>query len=78
MQSQENTNVPTKILPIYIKNKIDNFEFCKKIKPLTNPEGLNKYPKDVNSPAHALFAMGPTQHLTKDVPNLKIFKKFEY
>ncbi|CAH1713632.1 unnamed protein product [Aphis gossypii] len=41
MQSQEISNVQPKIPPIYIKDNIDFFDFCKKIKPFTDPEGFN-------------------------------------
>ncbi|KAF0704463.1 Uncharacterized protein FWK35_00033326, partial [Aphis craccivora] len=39
MQSQEISNVQPKIPPIYIKRDIDFFDFCKKIKPFTDPKG---------------------------------------
>jgi len=38
MQSQEISNVQPKIPPIYIKGDIDFFDFCKKIKPFTDPD----------------------------------------
>jgi len=41
MQSQEISNVQPKIPPIYIKGNIDFFDFCKKIKTFTDPEGFN-------------------------------------
>jgi hypothetical protein len=41
MQTQENAIVQPKIPPIYITDNIDYFDFCKKIKPLTDPEGFN-------------------------------------
>lgn len=41
MQSQEISNVQPKIPPIYIKGDINFFDFCKKIKPFTDPEGFN-------------------------------------
>ncbi|KAL4136452.1 hypothetical protein QTP88_008000 [Uroleucon formosanum] len=41
MLSQEISNVQPKIPPIYIKDDIDFFDFCKKIKPFTDPDGFN-------------------------------------
>ncbi|KAL4085161.1 hypothetical protein QTP88_027453 [Uroleucon formosanum] len=41
MLSQEISNVQPKIPPIYIKADIDFFDFCKKIKPFTDPDGFN-------------------------------------
>jgi len=41
MQSEEISNLQPKIPPIYIKDDIDFFDFCKKIKPFTDPEGFS-------------------------------------
>ncbi|KAL4136334.1 hypothetical protein QTP88_007882 [Uroleucon formosanum] len=41
MLSQEISKVQPKIPPIYIKDDIDFFDFCKKIKPFTDPDGFN-------------------------------------
>ncbi|KAL4085137.1 hypothetical protein QTP88_027429 [Uroleucon formosanum] len=41
MLSQEISNVQPKIPPIYIKDDIDFFDFCKKIKPFNDPDGFN-------------------------------------
>ncbi|KAL4103264.1 hypothetical protein QTP88_018641 [Uroleucon formosanum] len=41
MLSQEISNVQPKIPPIFIKDDIDFFDFCKKIKPFTDPDGFN-------------------------------------
>jgi len=41
MLSQEISNVQPKIPPKYIKDDIDFFDFCKKIKPFTGPDGFN-------------------------------------
>lgn len=40
MKTQDNPKEINKIPPIYIKSTIDFFDFCKQIKPLTEPEGF--------------------------------------
>lgn len=44
MQFQDNANEAIKIPHLYIKDSINFFAFCKKIKPLTKHKGLSLKP----------------------------------